>query len=217
METNFDHDVSYESPLTIVACICTKNDLKFRATLSALKKFFPQAHIDLSAEPIDFELPQPIGLEQVINGAKRRAVEALKKIKEQRASMMDLLDEDHKKWVFGIGIEAGIVENQNAISNYMDFQYCVIVDLLGRITIGAGPGWEYPEFLIKQILNGKGKEEIGQLMQKISGNPEIKTQSGAIGFFTNGILNREAMTEIALQMALIPRMTQGYYTLSKSI
>jgi inosine/xanthosine triphosphatase len=217
MENHTESDVSFEAPPTIVATICTKNDLKLRATKSALKKFFPQAHIDLSAEPIEFDLPQPIGIDMVINGAKKRAVDALNKIKEQRASMIELLDDDHKKWALGIGVEAGLVECSSAISNYMDFQYCVIVDLLGRITIGAGPGWEYPEFLTQQILEGKGKQEIGQLMQKISGNPEIKTQSGAIGFFTNGILNREAMTEIAVQMALIPRMTQGYYTLSKII
>lgn len=206
---------NYNTPPTIIGAICTKNELKLRATLSALQSFFPHAHIDLSLEPIEFEFPQPIGLKNVIEGAKRRAIEALNNIKEKRASMIDLLDEEHKKWVLGIGVEAGLVENSYAISNYLDFQYCVILDLLGRFTIGAGPGWEYPEFITIQILEGKGKQEIGKVMQEVSGNPEIKSQSGAIGFFTNSILTRENMTKIAVQMALIPRLAHGYYNLSK--
>ena len=216
VEESVEEETPYNNPPTIVAIICTSNEIKLKATIAAFKQFFPQAHLDIVAESVESDLlPQPIGYEQVIGGAKERAIEAVEKIKEQRQSMVELLDDEQKKWVFGIGVEAGLINDENAISNYLDFQYCVIIDLNGRMTIGSGPGWEYPSDITQQILDGKGEQEVAEIMKEVSGNQDIKTQGGAIGFFSNGILLRDEITKIAVQMALIPRLTCGYYSLIK--
>ncbi len=55
---------------------------------------------------------QPIG-EETIKGAMNRAKNSLKVIPDAE---------------FGIGIEAGLFPMRYAITGYMDFQWCVIMD-----------------------------------------------------------------------------------------
>jgi inosine/xanthosine triphosphatase len=217
MEINLDSEQKIqdalitEEPNAIIAIIATKNPIKLNATKKAFAKFFPQTHSDISAESVPLDTVQPIGIEKVIEGAKSRAIQALNILKERRADMINVLDDFHKKWVFGIGIEAGLVEIPGSISGYLDFQYCVIIDLLGRMSMGAGPGWEYPLDITQKVVSENGALEISEVVKKMSNDENNKYENGAIGFFTKGLLDRPSLTQIAVQMALIPRISKDFY------
>ena len=83
----------------------------------------------------------------ILKGAKNRAEYALKY----------LINEKHiDKNIFGIGIEAGLVEVPFTKTGYMDFQFCVIMDESRTITLGSGIAFEYPQSIINKILSKHG-------------------------------------------------------------
>ena len=136
---------------------------------------------------------QPIGVDQTLNGSIKRARIAFKK-----------LDSD-----LGVGIEAGLIPMPRLKSGYLDIQFCVIIDKHEKITYGVGPGFEYPDLVIREV---KEKDiEIGDIMGQISRNKNIGKEEGAIGYLSRGLLNRESLTELAVLMAFIPRIRTNLY------
>jgi len=57
----------------------------------------------------------------------------------------------------------------------------------------------------------KEKIEVNKIMAEITGKQKIGQEEGAIGYFSKNILNREIITEIAVIMALIPRINEDLY------
>lgn len=175
----------------IRAAVGSINPVKVQAVENVLKEFF-----DVEVIPVDVEskVPkQPIG-EETIQGAINRARQALEKT-----------DAD-----LGIGIEAGLFKVPFAKSGYFDQQYCAIIDRSNRVTLGCGPGFEYPEGVIKEVLQGK---EIEEAMEKLSGIIKIGEKIGAIGYLSRGYMNRVKLTEQAVLVAMIPRINKKLYFL----
>ncbi|NPA47392.1 MAG: inosine/xanthosine triphosphatase [Thermococci archaeon] len=137
---------------------------------------------------------QPVGIEEIARGAVNRAKNALN---EGRAE-------------FGVGIEAGIHRVPWTLTGYMDVQFCAVVDGRGVITLGHGPGFEYPPYVIKRISEGV---EAGVAMEELTGKRDVKRTTGAIGILTKGLLDRTRLNEIAVLMALIPRMNEEWFDL----
>jgi inosine/xanthosine triphosphatase len=108
---------------------------------------------------------------------------------------------------FGIGIEAGLLWS-TVLSDHFDVQYCAIVDRAGRITVGHGPGFVHPPRVIENVKAGS---TVGDAMERLTGIAGIGSKQGAIGYLTAGILNREALTESAVLMAMVPRIRRELY------
>ncbi|MCS7098624.1 MAG: inosine/xanthosine triphosphatase [Candidatus Methanomethyliaceae archaeon] len=177
----------------MIVVVGTSNPVKVEAVRKAFLRFFKD--VEVIMHPVSSKAPpQPIGLAITIEGAISRAKRALEV--EERANL-------------GVGIEAGIVPVPYAISGYMDQQFAAIVDRLGRTTIGGGPAFEYPSFIINRIL--RENMEVNTIMAEITGEPKIGHKGGAISYFSKNILNREIITEIAVIMALIPRLNENLY------
>lgn len=177
----------------MIVVVGTSNPIKVKAVEKAFSKFFKNVEV-IMHPVIPRAPPQPVGLITVIEGAISRAKEALKS--EERAD-------------FGVGIEAGIIPIPYTISGYMDQQFAAIVDKSGRITIGGGPAFEYPSFITNRII--KEKIEVNHIMAEITGRQKIGHEEGAIGYFSKNVLNREIITEMAVIMALIPRINEDLY------
>jgi inosine/xanthosine triphosphatase len=167
----------------------TENEVKSNAVKNIFQKWYKDIEIKTTSVSSDVS-PQPWDHETII-GAINRSKAALKAEPDAH---------------FGIGIEAGLFWN-DTVKEYFDVQFCAICDRGGRITIGHGPGFFYPEMIIKEVKDGK---TIGSVMSQLSNIPEIGKQFGAIGFLSNNILNREGLTEQAVIMALVPRITELY-------
>ncbi len=168
----------------------TKNPAKLKGIEEAFKKFFGE--VELFSTNVDPEVPsQPFNDETVI-GAINRAKKAFK----------DGFD-------FSVGVEAGLFKNKFTITGYIDFQVACIFDGK-KFTIGFGPGFEYPTEVVKEVKKGN---EVGEIMERITGIRNLGKKIGAIGFLTRENIKRENLTEIAVIMALIPWLNPKLYEL----
>ncbi len=176
----------------------SKNPVKIEAVKRVFTQVFPDQQIEIFSYAVPSGVPpQPFDA-QVAQGAASRAQNALR-------------DCD-----YGVGIEAGLIWN-GALENFLDVQFCAIIDSQKRITLGHGPGFLYPPEVIRSAQSG---QTISQAMSKMSGIEDIGQQMGAIGFLSKNLLDRTQLTEQAVLMALIPRIRPDLYfsneTLKKS-
>jgi inosine/xanthosine triphosphatase len=109
---------------------------------------------------------------------------------------------------FGIGIEAGLMWSA-VLHDYFDVQYCAVVDRSGRITVGHGPGFTYPPKVLEKVRAGA---TVGGAMDRLTGIRGIGTKQGAIGYLTEGRLDRKGLTESAVLMAMVPRIRRDLYS-----
>jgi len=171
----------------IVVNVGSSNKVKIKATKDVFSRLFKK--VEVHGIEVDSGADvQPFG-KNTIKGAVNRAKEAL------------------GKGDFGVGIEAGLFWVEN-IERYFDVQYCAIVDKMGKVTIGHGPGFCYPPQTIEMVRRGA---TIGEAMKKISGIEDIGKKMGAIGYLSIGKMNRTQLTRIAVFMALIPRIRRDLY------
>jgi pantetheine-phosphate adenylyltransferase len=174
---------------TVRVAVGTENDVKLRAVQTIFGKLFP--NLEMVKVPVESGVPsQPWGDETLI-GAKNRASAALKQT-----------DGAH----FGVGIEAGLIKNKD-IDKHFDVQYCAIQDRGGRVTIGHGSGFYYPDKVFKGVKSGR---TVGEVMSEVTGVDEIGKKQGAIGYLSQELLSREELTTQAVLMALVPRITELY-------
>jgi inosine/xanthosine triphosphatase len=119
--------------------------------------------------------------------------------------------DDSNPWPpnFGIGIEAGLIKIPIAPSNYMDFQFCVIMDENCEIIIGSGIGFEYPKKVIDYVFSNK--KEIGHIMGDIANNENLKHENGAIGYLSKNTIKTIDILKDAEICALLPRINRNLY------
>jgi inosine/xanthosine triphosphatase len=108
---------------------------------------------------------------------------------------------------YGVGIEAGLFWDEGA-KDYLDVQYCAIADRRGAVTIGHGPGFPYPKAVIEAVKRGK---TVGEAMEAFTKVKNIGRRIGAIGWLTEGAMDRTKLTEAAVLMALVPRVRRDLY------
>ena len=164
-----------------------------KVKLNAVRNIFTQAFglIEvISVEPEHGVENQPRE-ERTIQGSILRAKSAIEKTKAD----------------FGVGVEAGLFFNKT-LKKYLDVQYCAIVDSSGRMTVGHGPGFEYPPEVIRSVLEGG---TVGDTMSRITEIDKIGHKMGSVGYLSDGLIDRTSLTEIAVLMALIPRIRRELY------
>jgi len=163
------------------------NPVKIRATARVLGTLFTKPRVkgvDVASKVSE----QPFEVE-AIEGAINRAREALEEAD------------------YGVGIEAGLFWNEQ-VRDLLDVQYCAVVDKRGRVTLGHGPGFTYPPAVVARVKAGK---TVGDAMAEITGDAKIGQTTGAIGFLTEGRMDRTRLTEAAVLMAMVPRIRKGLY------
>ena len=164
------------------------NPVKVRAVRRVLSDLFDRVRV--SAVPVATGVPEQPVDQQAPVGAMNRA----------RAALTDA--------DFGVGVEAGLLWDAS-VGDYLDVQYCAVVDRAGRVTVGHGPGFEYPPPVIERVKAGK---TVGEAMAEITGIREIGSKYGAIGYLTGRRMDRDALTEDAVPMALGPRIRRDLYS-----
>ena len=167
----------------------TDNDVKLQAVENIFQKVFKSPEVVKVNVPSDVPV-QPWG-DDTIAGARNRAEGAL----NESASAH-----------FGVGIEAGLFKD-DVTDNCYDVQYCAIRDRGGHVTVGHGPGFYYPPSVVDALRMGKS---VGEVMSALTGIKEIGKKKGAIGYLSNDILDRLGLTEQAVIMALVPRLSELY-------
>jgi len=108
---------------------------------------------------------------------------------------------------YGVGIEAGLFWD-DAAKDFLDVQYCAIVDRRDLLSVGHGPGFRYPPQVLALVRQGK---TVGEAMAAVAGVEDIGRKEGAIGWLSLGAIDRAHLTEAAVLMALIPRIRRDLY------
>ncbi len=173
------------SPL--VVHVGTDNPVKVRAVRRVLADVFDRVRV--KPVPVSTGVPEQPVDQQAAVGAMNRARAAL------------------GEGDFGVGIEAGLLWDAS-VGDYLDVQYCAVVDRAGRVTLGHGPGFEYPPSVIARVKAGK---TVSQAMGELTGVKEIGSKYGAIGYLTERRMDRDTLTEAAVLMAMVPRIRRDLY------
>lgn len=168
--------------------IGSKNRVKIEAVKNALNDenvfVIPCSAFSLVRE-------QPLSDEETLQGAVNRAKHCL-----------ELTESD-----LAIGLEAGIVLKEQVYLCH----WGAIVDRQNNTYITNGPLILLPEEYRGPLLNGQSLED---LMQHTTGIENLGTKAGAIGIFTQNLLNRE---QVLTQMAKALLGQYRYYSASQAL
>ncbi len=165
----------------------TDNPVKVRAVRRVFEDLFDRVRV--RGVPVPTGVPEQPLDHQAPVGAMNRA----------RAALGD--------GDFGVGIEAGLIWDAS-VGDFLDVQYCAVVDRTGRVTLGHGPGFEYPRAVVERVRAGK---TVSEAMGELTGVRDIGSKYGAIGYLTERRLDRDGLTEAAVLMAMVPRIRRDLY------
>lgn len=134
---------------------------------------------------------QPTSDQEAILGSKNRAKEVKKK----------------GGFDFNVGLEGSVSDTQFGMF-LTGWSY--MIDKDGDRYLGGGGRLELPKSVADRIREG---EELGPIMDEITGQSEVKRGPGAIGIFTDGIITRKDAYRDAVVFALAkfirPEMYEG--------
>ncbi len=131
---------------------------------------------------------QPRGVEQTVAGAENRARRAL--------------DGDRD---LGVGIEGGVAQRPGVDGLHLVMWAAVTDgDRLGR---GSGPSVRLPDGVAERVRAG---EELGPVMDDLTGAAGVKHDEGAAGVLTGGRTDRERALAQAVAAAAGPVLTDWY-------
>lgn len=165
--------------------VASENPVKIEAVEKAFSNYFE----DLSVVGIKTEsnVPhQPINSETFV-GAQNRA-----------QKLFDLNTEKKLGADFFVGIEGGIELKHE---RWFAFGCMCVIDSYGNKSFGTSPHFELPENVTKRLLD---REELGDVMDDIMKLENTKQKMGAIGFFTNGVMDRKELYVPGIIAALVP-------------
>jgi len=181
-------------------CVGSLNPTKVNAVKQAFSRYFINFKVyNIKAESEVSK--QPIGLKNIIDGAINRAKNSLNFLINRRKIKYN---------IYGVGIEAGLVEVPNTKTGFMDFQFCAIIDENKQISLGSGIAFEYPNFVINQILEDQDTE-IGDIIGNLAQNKNLKNESGAISFLSKNVITRIEILAQAVICALLPFINKEVY------
>ena len=164
------------------------NPTKVEGVKRAFLQYFDS--VEVSGKEVDSNVSSQPFDDEVVKGAINRA----------RAAYSNEFD-------FSVGIEAGLFRMKDAITGFIDFQVAAVFD--GRkLSIGFGPGFEYPPRVVKSVLEGR---EVGDVMEEITGIEDLGEKFGAIHVLSKGKISRSELSRIAVTMALIPFLNSHDY------
>ena len=167
----------------------SRNPVKVEGAREAFSQFFE--NVEVEGVEVDPGVPAQPFDNDTIKGAINRAVKAY----------------ESNSCDFGVGVEAGLFRCNFTLTGYLDIQVAAVYDG-DRVCIGYGPGFEYPEKVLRPVLGGS---EVGKVMEAITGIEGLGKKQGAIGYLTKNVVTRKELTRIAVTMALIPFLNRELY------
>jgi len=174
----------------LLVAIGSRNPAKTKGVRSVFPGLFPGCTF-VEVDTSSVAQAQPIGMEQVLSGASKRAGFALTQ------SSAD----------FGVGVEAGILSI--APSEHINLQIAVIVDKEGRSGTGLSCGFLIPDKFIEKMR--KEGLELDRYSQELTGAERISEEEGIVYHVSKGRFSRLQMTEQCVSMALIPWLNRKAY------
>lgn len=165
------------------------NPVKVGAVAVVFKHYFPEAEVT-GTEVESGVGEQPKSEAETVRGAENRARAALK---------------SGEGVEYGVGIEGGYTKKDG---HPMECAWVAIGNRDGKIGLGGGLYFELPAKVAKRIKAG---EELGPIMDQLTGTDNVKQKMGAIGVFSKGKLSRQAAYEQLIVQALTKFVSPNWY------
>ncbi len=177
--------------MSFIIAAGSKNPAKSSAVRVVSEKAFPNSEV-VAVEAPSGVPDQPIGEEETATGARNRARAALAAVPGAR---------------LGVGLEGGVDRDGNLIN------CVVVVEVGGRENQAWGVRFPLPPAIVERVLRG---EELGPVMDEVSGLTESRKHLGAVGILSNGIYTRAEMWQGPLACALMPFLHPALYRGSRA-
>ncbi len=172
--------------MTLTIAVGSTNPAKTTAARAVCERAF-KACIVVGVDVASGVREQPIGDDETQIGARNRARAALAGVPGAR---------------MGVGFEGGVDLDGRLINAV------VVVDADGRENTTWGVRFPLPPRVVARVLAG---EELGPVMDDVTGKRESKREQGAVGILTNGLFTRAEMWQGPLACALMPFLHPDLY------
>lgn len=170
----------------------SKNPVKIEATKEAFSKYFD--NVEVSSFEMESKVSHTPMKDKVMKGARNRAL-ALKEINKEKGLNADFL----------IGMEGGVTELH---SQWFLCNSIFIINREGESTSGTFPLFQLPDYIVDEVRKGV---ELGDLMDQLKGEANVKKKGGATGFFTQNKINRKEFYVIGLISTLVPFINEELF------
>ena len=175
----------------MLVAVGTKNPAKLEGVRRVFTDFFPDVKFE-SLDTSSVTNAQPMGVDQIIEGAIKRARFAISKTRAR----------------FGVGVEAGIFPINKSLG-HMDHQEAVIMNRRGRFSLGSSAGFMLPSrWMRRMIREGNELEHYAVEMTGVSG---VGDKEGLVYHLTKGRISRADLTEQCVRTALVPWLHADLY------
>ncbi|MEJ2747126.1 MAG: inosine/xanthosine triphosphatase [Anaerolineae bacterium] len=157
------------------------NPVKVEAVRTMVQRVWPDVVVTAVSVPSGVSA-MPMTDEEALTGARNRAQAA------RLALQADL----------GIGLEGGVHPEPFGLTLH---GWVVVVDGNGREGIGGGARIPLPQAIAQRVRHG---EELGDVMDDVLNDHNVKQKGGAVGALTAGLVLRQETFAIAVAYALSP-------------
>jgi inosine/xanthosine triphosphatase len=176
----------------VVVAVGSANPVKIEAVRREVGTILALGKVQSRGHPVPSGVPEQPRDDEVMRGARSRARSAL--------AADPACD-------YAVGVEAGLLRLPGE-AGHVEVQACVVVDRDGWETQGWGPGFQYPPFVTERALRG---EMVSAILGPVAKDDRIGSTTGAIGYLSDGRLDRTALTQQAVLMAFVPRIKRDLY------
>lgn len=170
----------------------SRNPVKIGAVRDVFEQYFPGVEVE-GIEVASGVPAQPVG-DDTFTGAQNRAL------------TLAALNREHGLGAaFCAGLEGGIAQLAGC---WFAFGAICISDAEGRCGTGVSPMFELAPALLEPLLHG---EELGHVVDRLSGDHNTKQKGGAIAYLTQGRVGRRELYAQGVVMALVPFLNPAMY------
>lgn len=165
--------------------ICSKNPVKILATKEAFSLYYTNLEFE-SIEVNDFKgiLRQPLTQKETLMSALQRIKVARKMTKSD----------------FYVSLEGGL--GQDSLGSFLTWYVC-IENKIGKQSIAGGGRMPLPKIIYKTLREDPTRE-LGEIMDVLIGEENIKQKGGSTAVFTGNKVLRKDVFKRDIIIALIP-------------
>ena len=164
------------------------NPVKIGAVKDGLKKLYPEAHY-VGVKVESGVSHQPTSDEETMKGAKNRARKVLAETQADIA----------------VGLEGGVIEVGKEMMNTV---WCCLVTKKEVEILTGGLHFETPKVVAEGIRSGR---EVGDIMDEMTGEKDIKRKGGMIGVLSKGVIDRREAYASLVKLATVKLQSPELY------
>ena len=172
------------------------NPVKIAAVRNVTQQIWPNSQV-IGLAAASGVRSQPLDDDEAIAGAINRARAA------RSAASADL----------GLGLEGHVVDTPYGmfVSAWVAAAAVAPDGAADLVGLGAAGRFQLPEWLAREVRNGA---ELGPLMDRTFHGENTKQKQGAVGIFTNGLMERTEALQVGVTFALTRFINQEFYNRS---